>query len=57
MTRTIKWARRFARDDSGAALAEYGILLAFVAVVAIAAVSFFGDKIAAKFSEIANSFT
>ena len=49
--------RRFMREDDGAALAEYGILVAFIAIVAITAVTFFGGKISSKFSQIANSFT
>lgn len=48
---------RFIADDEGAALAEYGILIAFIAIVAIVAVTFFGSKISAKFSEYANSLT
>jgi pilus assembly protein Flp/PilA len=49
--------RRFLKDEEGAALAEYGILVAFIAIVAITAVTFFGGKISAKFSELANKFT
>ena len=49
--------RNFVRDEEGAALAEYGILVAFIAIVAITAVTFFGSKISAKFSSLANSFT
>jgi pilus assembly protein Flp/PilA len=53
---TVKKAvRRFVFDEEGAALAEYGILVAFIAVVAIVAVTFFGSKISAKFSEYANA--
>ncbi|MDO8500917.1 MAG: Flp family type IVb pilin [Gemmatimonadaceae bacterium] len=44
----------FLRDEDGAALAEYGILVAFVAIVAIVAVTFFGSRISSKFSEYAN---
>jgi pilus assembly protein Flp/PilA len=50
-------ARRFIKDEEGAALAEYGILVAFIAIVAITAVTFFGSKISAKFSTLATSFT
>ena len=50
-------ARRFMKDEDGAALAEYGILVAFIAIVAITAVTFFGSKISAKFSALGNSFT
>jgi pilus assembly protein Flp/PilA len=50
-------ARRFIRDEHGAALAEYGVLIAFIAIVSITAVTFFGSKISAKFSSLANSFS
>jgi len=50
-------ARKFIREEEGAALAEYGILVAFIAIVAITAVTFFGSKISTKFSQLANSFT
>jgi pilus assembly protein Flp/PilA len=50
-------ARRFVTNEDGAALAEYGILVAFIAIVAITAVTFFGSKISAKFSTIANNFS
>ncbi|MEO5589059.1 MAG: Flp family type IVb pilin [Gemmatimonadaceae bacterium] len=44
-------------DEEGAALAEYGILVAFIAIVAITAVTFFGSRITAKFSQYANSLS
>jgi pilus assembly protein Flp/PilA len=50
-------ARRFIKDEQGAALAEYGILVAFIAIVAITAVTFFGSKISTKFSSLGNAFT
>ena len=49
--------KKFIRSDDGAALAEYGILVAFIAIVAIVAVTFFGSKISAKFSQMANSYS
>ena len=48
---------RFIADDEGAALAAYGILIAFIAIVAIVAVTFFGGRISGKFSQLANSYT
>jgi pilus assembly protein Flp/PilA len=48
---------RFMHDEEGAALAEYGILIAFIAIAAIVAVTFFGDKIKQKFSDYANSLS
>lgn len=56
MARISLAARRFINNEEGAALAEYGILVAFIAIVAITAVTFFGTKISAKFSTLANSF-
>ena len=57
MKKIQKTIQRFVADDNGAALAEYGILVAFIAIVAIVAVTFFGSKISAKFSEMANSYS
>lgn len=45
----------FWQEEEGAALAEYGILVAFIAIVAIVAVTFFGSRISAKFSQYATT--
>ena len=45
--------RRFVRRDEGATLAEYGLLLALIAVVCIAAITFLGQEISSLFSSIA----
>ena len=55
MVRFEKLARRFISSEEGAALAEYGILVAFIAIVAITAVTFFGSRISAKFSQYATT--
>ena len=57
MSQITRRVQGFLRDEEGAALAEYGILVAFIAIVAITAVTFFGSKISAKFSEYATSLT
>jgi len=57
MVRFEKLARRFVRGEEGAALAEYGILVAFIAVIAITAVTFFGSRMLNKFSQYANSLS
>ena len=57
MNRISKEVRKFLREEEGAALAEYGILIAFIAIAAIVAVTFFGDKIKNKFSQYANSLS
>jgi Flp pilus assembly pilin Flp len=57
MTRTSRSVRNFVAGDDGAALAEYGILVAFIAIVAITAVTFFGSRISSKFSQYANTLS
>ena len=41
---------RFIRDERGASLVEYALLLAFIAVVCIAAVAFFGTAVGENLS-------
>ena len=47
--------RRFRRDEEGASLAEYGLLLALIALVCIAAVTALGTNVSSVFSYIAAS--
>ncbi len=47
--------RSFIREDDGAALVEYAILVALIAVVAIFFVTSLGTKVSQKFSGIAGS--
>jgi pilus assembly protein Flp/PilA len=50
-----KLVKRFRRDDEGAALAEYGLLVALIAVVCVVAVTTLGTQISTVFSEIASA--
>jgi len=43
---------RFGRDDRGASLVEYALLVALIAVVCIAAISFLGSSASSKFSTV-----
>ena len=47
--------RKFISDDDGAALVEYAILVALIAVVAIFFVTSLGSKVSEKFSGIAGA--
>ena len=47
MNRVMQGVRRFLREDEGAAIAEYGLLLAIVAVGLIAILTAFRNDIAA----------
>jgi pilus assembly protein Flp/PilA len=46
---------RFTETDRGASLVEYALLVALIAVVCIAAVTFLGDSAQEKFSEVGDS--
>ena len=45
-------ARRLTRREDGQTLAEYALILAFIAVLAIVAVAFLGDQIFSVLSEV-----
>ncbi len=43
------------RDEEGQGMIEYGLIIAFVAIVVIAALSILGPKIASIFNKASNS--
>ena len=43
---------RFGRDERGASLVEYALLVALIAVVCIVAISFVGTRASDKFSSV-----
>jgi pilus assembly protein Flp/PilA len=43
---------RFMKDEEGASMVEYALLVALIAVVVIAAALFLGNEISGKFSEV-----
>jgi len=48
-------ATKFIRNEEGATLAEYGLLLALIAVVCLGAITTLGTKISTMFSAVASS--
>ncbi len=46
---------RFAKTERGAALVEYALLLALIAVVCIVALQFLGSSASTKFSKVGQS--
>jgi len=42
-------------DERGASMVEYGLLLALIAVVAIAALKTLGGNVSSKFTSVGNS--
>ena len=46
---------KFANDERGASMVEYGLLLALIAVAAIVAVRALGGSVSTKFSSVNSS--
>ena len=46
---------KFASDERGASMVEYGLLLALIAVIAIVAVKALGTSVSTKFSSVDSS--
>ncbi len=55
MTRLLAVVRNLGRDEEGASMAEYGLLLALIAVVCLAAVALVGTNASIMFSTVAAS--
>jgi pilus assembly protein Flp/PilA len=55
MIKLLTAARKFVRDEEGASLAEYGLLLALIAVVCIAGMTLLGGQINTMFNTLASS--
>ena len=51
----LQLINRFRRNEDGAALAEYGLLVALIAVVCVVAVTALGTQISNAFSKIASA--
>ena len=47
--------RKFFRDEEGATAVEYGLMVALIAIVIIAAVSLLGSNLSDTFSTVADS--
>ena len=46
---------RFLKDEEGASMVEYALLVALIAVVVIAAALFLGEEISTKFSQVGDT--
>ena len=54
MTKLLAAHTKFVRDEEGASLVEYGLLLSLVAVVCIAAITLLGTSISTMLSNLAS---
>ena len=52
-----KLINRFRRDDEGAALVEYGMLVGQIAVICVVAVTALGTEVSTAFSKIATALS
>jgi pilus assembly protein Flp/PilA len=55
MTQIASIARRFAREDEGATMIEYGLMVALIAVVCVAAVGLLGGAANTTFTTATGS--
>ncbi|RKP43819.1 Flp family type IVb pilin [Trinickia fusca] len=53
MQNFIAQAKRFVRDEEGATMVEYGLMVALIAIVCIGAITTIGTTLNAVFSDIA----
>jgi pilus assembly protein Flp/PilA len=53
----IKKLISFFKDEEGASMVEYGLLVALIAVVCIAAVTLVGTNLSAKFNGVASNIS
>ena len=51
----VKAQNLLTRKEEGATMVEYGLMVALIAVVCIAAVTFLGTRISAMFSSVGTS--
>jgi pilus assembly protein Flp/PilA len=52
-----KLVDRLRRDDEGAALVEYGMLVGLIAVICVVAVTTLGTEVSTAFSRIASALS
>jgi pilus assembly protein Flp/PilA len=55
MTKLFTAAKNLIREEEGASLAEYGLLLALIAIVCVASIALLGNNISSMFNYAATS--
>ncbi|MEX3959329.1 Flp family type IVb pilin [Trinickia sp. EG282A] len=55
MKKFIAGTQRFVRDEDGATMVEYGLMVALIAIVCIATITTIGTRLNNVFSDIASS--
>jgi pilus assembly protein Flp/PilA len=57
MSKLAAAVRRFVRDEEGATMAEYALLVGAIALVAIVGIRTFGNSLNTRFSSMAGNIT
>ncbi len=57
MSKVMLSAKKFVVGESGATMVEYGLIVALIAVVALAAVTAVGTGVASNFNNVAGELT
>jgi len=55
MAKFLTAVKKFVKNEEGASMAEYGLLVALIAIVCIVAVALLGTQLSSVFNEIATS--
>jgi len=55
MAKFVAAARKFVRDEEGAAIVEYGLLVCLIALGTIAALTLLGGNLSSMFSGVAGT--
>jgi pilus assembly protein Flp/PilA len=55
MSKLINAVKGFVKDDSGASMVEYGLMVALVAAACVTAVTALGTAVSGKFNSVASS--
>jgi pilus assembly protein Flp/PilA len=55
MKNFVAATRRFVKGEEGASLAEYGLLLALIAVICVTAITLLGTNVSTMFSQVGAS--
>ncbi len=53
MAKLVNWVKKLRREEEGATMVEYALMVALIAVVALAAVTLLGTNVSTIFDRIA----
>jgi pilus assembly protein Flp/PilA len=48
---------RIARDEEGASMVEYALLVALIAIIAIVAIAFLGREVSSEFNQVGSTLS